>query len=203
MASTAKLDTLKNYEGTVIYPKTIEKAIYDDAGNRLDKKTSSALYIIKINQGQIEELSKISNLYDLQGNIIYPITKSECIEDLIANKIKIDSIDGMTANNVQLALEELKLKSSSVTYNKYSATFLKANWSSSVPYKQTVSISGIKSTDSPIVDVVFGDTDQMETIKESWTKVDRIETGDGSITAYCSEEKPITDVTIQLLVLRN
>lgn len=37
----AKIDSLKNKNGDIIYPKTLEKAIYDNDGVRLDNKLTS------------------------------------------------------------------------------------------------------------------------------------------------------------------
>ena len=89
------------------------------------------------------------------------------------------------------------------TFERYTATLSASGWSSSAPYTQTVSISGIQSSDFPVVDIILSDQSQASSIKDAWGNVDKIESGNGSITAYCYDSKPSSDIPIQLLVTRN
>lgn len=75
----------------------------------------------------------------------------------------------------------------------------KSNWSSSAPYKQTVTVSGVKSTDIPTVSLVLDDVTTEAIKKEmqkSWNMVDSIVTSNGSITAICKFKKPTSDISI-------
>lgn len=89
------------------------------------------------------------------------------------------------------------------TTSLYNATLGSSGWSSTVPYTQTVSVSGILSTDTPIADVVL-DSDTPTAISQisAWACVSKIETSNGSITATCLETKPTINIPIQLKVVR-
>lgn len=76
-----------------------------------------------------------------------------------------------------------------------------SGWSSSAPYKQTVSIDGIQSTDTPHFGVVYSANNALAE-KEAFAMVDDLDTADGSITFTCFEDKPEADLTIQLEVNR-
>ena len=82
------------------------------------------------------------------------------------------------------------------------ATLVASNWSSSAPYTQTVSVSGVLVSDDPFVDVYLEGISDGTAIIEAWSTVGRVSTTDGSITAYCYEEKPTIDIPIILKVVR-
>lgn len=86
----------------------------------------------------------------------------------------------------------------------YTATFKASDWSSEIPYTQTVSVKGIKLSDNPIVDINMSSAteENSEELMNSWSFVGRIVTNNESITAYCYEEKPEIDISINLLVVK-
>lgn len=87
----------------------------------------------------------------------------------------------------------------------YSATFLSNGWSATAPYSQTVSVQGILVTDVPIVDVDLSGVETSDTgiaLKEAWNFIDRVTAENGTVTAYCYEEKPTVNVPIVLKVVR-
>lgn len=88
------------------------------------------------------------------------------------------------------------------SFNRYTTTLLASGWSSSSPYTQTVSISGITENDYPVVDIIISDESDIESLKNAWNNVDKISTGNNSITAYCYSQKPELDIPIQLLVTK-
>lgn len=100
--------------------------------------------------------------------------------------------------------EDNALLSTKATTALYTATLLASGWSgSAAPYTQTVSVTGILATDTPIADVVLDQsTPTALTQIEAWMSVSKIETADGSITATCFEELPAIDIPIQLKVVR-
>ena len=88
--------------------------------------------------------------------------------------------------------------------NYYHVTFKASNWSSSAPYTQTVSVSGIKSSDNPIADINMSAATSSNSadLLGAWMLVGRIATADGKITAYCYEEKPTVDISVNLMVVK-
>lgn len=71
------------------------------------------------------------------------------------------------------------------------------------PYKQTIKVEGILETDNPIAGVVFDDDMNIALQqRDAWGSVHRIACGNGEITVYCYEDKPIIDIPIQLKIVR-
>lgn len=87
----------------------------------------------------------------------------------------------------------------------YTAVLSSAGWSASAPYSQTVSVAGLLATDDPLVDVSLNGADTAQAGKartDAWTFVGRVETGNGTLTAYCYEEKPEVDLPVIVKVVR-
>jgi hypothetical protein len=82
-------------------------------------------------------------------------------------------------------------------------TTLDTTWSgTSAPYTKTVSVSGILSTDTPIIDVVMSGTYSTDEARiEAWGYIYRAVTADNSITFYAME-KPTVSLPIQIRVVR-
>lgn len=126
------------------------------------------------------------------------------INSLLSNKIDktaISQVAGdsqtsiMSQNAVTIALN------SKCTTSLYTATLLENGWTNSAPYSQTINVTGILATDTPIVDIILSDLNADEE-SFSWLYVSKIITSDGSITATCLESKPTIDMQIQLKVIR-
>lgn len=90
------------------------------------------------------------------------------------------------------------------TTSLYNATLSSSGWSSGdAPYTQTVSVQGILSTDTPIVDVVLSSTTSTALSQlEAWGYISKIDTSNDQITATCLESKPSIGINIQLIVVR-
>lgn len=74
---------------------------------------------------------------------------------------------------------------------------------SSAPYMQVVSVSGILATDCPHITPVYSSTLETALLeKEAWSMVSKAETSDGSIMFTCFEDKPSTEISIQIEVIR-
>ena len=70
---------------------------------------------------------------------------------------------------------------------------------SSAPYTQTVTVSGMLSTQTPVISPVYSATLATALLqKEAWNMVGKIITNNGSITVTCFEDKPITAIPIQI-----
>lgn len=80
---------------------------------------------------------------------------------------------------------------------------LNTTWSgSSAPYTKTVSVNGILSTDTPIIDVVMSGTYSTDAARtEAWGYIYRAVTGANSITFYATD-KPTVNLPIQIRVVR-
>lgn len=105
--------------------------------------------------------------------------------------------------NYYTKTEDDALLSTKATTALYTATLPASGWTNAAPFTQTVSVSGILSTDTPIADVVLDQSTPTAISQiEAWMSVSKIETADGSITATCLEELPAIDIPIQLKVVR-
>lgn len=105
-----------------------------------------------------------------------------------------------TCNAVKTALDG---KATTVTYD---ATIWSGDWFGyeSDIFFNTIDVDGISSSDNPIVDIViedFYDVETMEALNDAWSKVLAIQTFDGAIEVYATEELGI-DIPIQLKVVR-
>lgn len=120
-----------------------------------------------------------------------------------ANKTIVEQTTGTSTSSVMSQDAVTTQLNNKATTNLYTATLTSSGWSSSAPYTQTVSVSGILSTDTPIADVVLDvvTSTAMSQIS-AWMCISKIETADGSITATCLENKPEIDIPIQLKVVR-
>lgn len=71
------------------------------------------------------------------------------------------------------------------------------------PYYQTVAVAAVLATDTPHWGVVYSSSDSLrKDEKVAYSLVDDMETDDGSVTFTCFEERPATDLTIQMEVNR-
>ena len=85
----------------------------------------------------------------------------------------------------------------------YIATITTAWTGSSTPYTQDVSVSGILESDTPHITPVYSSTLVTALAqKEAWSMVSKAEASDGIITFTCFEDKPSTEISIQIEVMR-
>ena len=80
---------------------------------------------------------------------------------------------------------------------------LDTTWSgTSAPYTKTVTVNGIQSSDTPIIDVVMSGTYSTDKARaEAWGYIYRAVTANNSITFYAME-KPTVSLPIQIRVVR-
>lgn len=81
---------------------------------------------------------------------------------------------------------------------------LSTNWTgSTAPYKQTISVSGVLSTDRPHVTPIYSADNATATMQEEeWGKISDIESGSDTITFECFSEKPSIAFDIQIEINR-
>jgi hypothetical protein len=78
-----------------------------------------------------------------------------------------------------------------------------SSWSGSAPYTASISVSGILSTDKPIVDIDLSSVsfENIQTIQDEWSQVYRASTSNDSITLY-SLAHPINDFNLLIRAIR-
>lgn len=78
-----------------------------------------------------------------------------------------------------------------------------SGWSGSGPYTQTVTVSGLLSTDRPHLFPVYHANFARDVAQlESWAMVSTAFSNDGSLTLKCFEDKPSADILLQMEVNR-
>lgn len=89
------------------------------------------------------------------------------------------------------------------TVHSYTAS-LSTTWTgTSAPYTQSISISGILSTDKPHITPVYSTTNATAILeKKAWNCVSKAVTSAGKITFTCFEEKPTQALSLQIEVIR-
>lgn len=103
-------------------------------------------------------------------------------------------INDSNLNNIETGIEALvsecdRLDGMKLEEVIYSVTIPATSWSgSAAPYSRSVSVSGIKSTDNPIVDIAPSGTYATDlTMQDNWGRIYRITTSNNSIKVYATE----------------
>jgi len=149
---------------------------------------------------------------DLSGLIQHLYNKwtteyQEALEAAMAGFETIEDVPGILpvakggtgATTAEAARDALGAAAKSVTYT---ATLTAAGWTGSGPYTQTVTVTGIASTDEPIVDVLLSSNNAIAAEElEAWAMVSKITTSTNSITAVCLEDKPQINLSVRLKVV--
>jgi hypothetical protein len=112
----------------------------------------------------------------------------------------------VAAENAQAAAEnaEKNAKDYAGSLHKlFNVNLPASGWSGSAPYTQTVSVSGILSSDTPHYGVAYSSNAETALAqKEAFAMVDDLDTSNGRVKFTCFEEKPEVNLTIQLEVNR-
>lgn len=185
--------------GTELTPDTNNKVSFN-VPLVLQTTGTSTTYVMSQNS-VTDALSNKANSSDLAT-----VATSGSYSDL-SNKPAIPSVVQATGSSTTDTMSQdaittaLSGKASVSTYN---ITLLASGWSgSSAPYTQTVSVSGILSTDKVFADVVL-DAVAQTALDQSrqWAFVSQMTTSNGSITAKCLEYKPEINLPISLLAFK-
>lgn len=147
--------------------------------------------------------NKPTKLSDFANDGVFITNTSD---DLVNYYTKTDTnalLDTKASLDLVNTKASIDLVNTKATTALYTATLYSIGWSNTAPYTQTASVSGLLSTDTPIVDVVLSSTTSTAMSQlAAWLCVSKIVTYDSHITATCFEDKPTTDITIQLKVVR-
>lgn len=124
---------------------------------------------------------------DQSGNmtVLYPVTTIDAVDGIEEMRAEIENTCKAYADSKHMTAQ---------------ITLAASKWSQTTPYTQSVSVSGILSTDKPHYGVVYSENREAE--KEAFSAVDELDTADGSVTFTCFAEKPAADITIQMEVNR-
>ena len=85
-------------------------------------------------------------------------------------------------------------------------TLSASKWSTSAPYTQTVTVSGVTAEDSPVIALYISGSPGAAAVKamrKAFGYLDRAVTGNGSITFYCYEKKPAADFSVSVRGSKN
>ena len=130
------------------------------------------------------------------GENIYEIVDEAARKDI--EDLKNDS-ETLSDSITNISVEMTKKAETSA----YTGMLVSDGWSNSAPYTQTITVSGILSTDTPFVDINLSGVSDGTDIIESWNYVGRVTVTDNeTIVAYCYEEKPTVNIPIILKVVR-
>ena len=84
----------------------------------------------------------------------------------------------------------------------YTATISTSWTGSEAPYTQSITVSGILASDTPIIDIVPSSTyATAQAQEEAWSKIYRITTANNAITIY-AHEKAEVEIPIKMVVIR-
>lgn len=120
-----------------------------------------------------------------------------------ANKTTVDSSLSSTSTNPVQNKAVYTAVNAKATKANYTAT-LSTTWTgSAAPFTQSVSISGILSTDRPHITPVYSATNATAILeKEAWNCISKAVTSAGKITFTCFEEKPTQAISINIEIVR-
>lgn len=110
--------------------------------------------------------------------------------------------DGVSTGDIaDSAITELKINDGAVS-GYYTATIGTAWSGTTAPYTQTISVIGVRSTDTPIVDLVLNNNYTTASNEiDAWGSVYRIVTGANTLTVYATDKITIS-LNVQIRCIR-
>lgn len=120
------------------------------------------------------------------------------------NYVKYTGEQTLTSAQKTQTRNNIGAGTSNITSTDSSLTFTSGGWSSTAPYTQSVNITGLTSTDVPIIDFDYSNAtvETYENLEENYNKILRFVSGNGTLTAYCYEAVPEIDVKIIAKVVK-
>ena len=165
-------------------------------------------------KGKEDLQSQISNAQAAANNAQAAANNAQAA----ANNAQAAADNAQTAaDNAQATADEAKSSAQTLSNNAFesakeysdskhktfTATLAASSWSSTAPYTLALTVTGILASDYPHVSPVYSDT--LATAlnqKEAWAMVSRAKAEANKITFTCFEEKPTTNIPIQIEVNR-
>jgi hypothetical protein len=207
--------------GTLASLTTTEKTNLVGAINELDtdKVETSAITntLTETTEGKVLDARQGKALSDKIGNQTY--TEDNYVTDSESVTASLDALDmglkdtadsisthtgatnphGITKTTVGLDNVDNVKQATTTTYT----TTLDTTWSGTeAPYTKEQTVTGILSTDDPIVDIVLSGTYATDSkIEADWAEIYRIVTSANSVTLY-AHKKPTNSIPLQFKVVR-
>jgi parallel beta-helix repeat protein len=123
----------------------------------------------------------------------------QALADLVSTHTGATNPHGITKTTVGLDNVDNVKQATTTTYT----TTLDTTWSGTeAPYTKEQTVTGILSTDNPIVDIVLSGTYATDSkIEADWAEIYRIVTSANSVTLY-AHKKPTNSIPLQFKVVR-
>ncbi len=176
--------------------RTIEKDTWDDLG-RVCVKTIMTDLVEVVRDTSDESRAEILALLQQLNTLV----DSDTVGTLIAqinNAVK-KSGDTMTGD---LNMGGHAIIGAELT-QIVQATLTAAGWSASAPYTQTVAVAGVTAGSPPYITPVYsGVVDADIALREACAAVSYAKPGAGTVTFVCLENKPETNIPVQVEVKR-
>lgn len=123
--------------------------------------------------------------------------------DLQALSSVLVSIIDEKADKIALDAVNTTVEGKADAPKTFIATLSASSWGTTKPFRQSVTVSGILSTDEPLTDIKLTDNATIATQeRKSWGCVSDIKTSNNLISVVCFEEKPTVNMTIRMWVIR-
>ena len=172
--------------------------------------------------GDSEILYALMVVYPDQGDYMAPNDSGNPSSILYRCMIAVGNASSVTVQNTETAYaaaEDLAALEKKVTEIKATCdaraarddrvvevTLTASGWSAAVPYSQTATVSGMKSTDHPIISPALAsgtDAAAAKSCKKMTGMIDGADTADDSITFWCLNKRPSADFTVRLTGVSN
>lgn len=178
------------------------------------ENVEGALQEVGLKLGGIEAGAEVNNISDTNatdltdgGETTLHIHDGRYYTETETNNLLDDKQDELVSGtNLKTINNETLLGSTDIvvaTTETYTATIPSASWTGSeAPYTKAVTVTGIASTDNPIIDLVLTGTYATDVaMVEDWAKIYRGVTTANTITFHANEV-PSADIAIQAKVVR-
>ena len=197
----------------------------EDNWARMSDLSASLLAVAKqyenlYGAGDITSANNLLNQYpDLKDALFTPERWNELRDAIISlERFFLTDVDAMITHVTQATIGiDNNATGSDANINAYSvakvnellstittvktATFTAAGWTSTLPYMQTVNVAGVTSSDRAVISIYIpiGTTvDNVRLQNKAYGRIDIIDSGNGTVTAYCCSKKPAVNFQIQI-----
>lgn len=174
-----------------------------DTNTTYSAATSSKLGLVKSGTDiTVDSSGNVSVNDDSHNHIIANIDSLQDVLDGKASSTHTHTAAAVGAiANTAGTVKATNIASGAVS-TSYTATISTSWTGSEAPYTQTITVSGILASDTPIVDMVPDSTySTAQAQEEAWSKIYRIVTADDTITVYAHEKTGVS-VPIKMVVIR-
>jgi hypothetical protein len=141
----------------------------------------------------------VNNLVETATGKALDATQGKALAETISTHTGASNPHGITKTTVGLGNVDNVKQATTTTYT----TTLNTTWSgTAAPYSKAQTVSGILSTDNPMVDIVPTGTYATDVqIETDWANIYRIVTSTNTVTFY-AHAKPIGTIPLQIKVVR-